>query len=73
MILRMIALEVMEQNGIDPEKRQQMAKKIEEDYVNEVNSMFITREKGKRTISLDPEFLVDQELRNIENDSLLKT
>lgn len=61
MILRIIALEVLKKHGIDAEKRHSIAVEIEDDYINEISKIFVDRGKVERTISLDPEFLIESD------------
>lgn len=72
MILRIIALEVLKNHDIDAEKSHLIAVEIEDNYINEISKMFIDRGKAERTISIDPEFLIEQEIRKVEDDFPLR-
>lgn len=69
MILKLLALEILRKHGIESEERHLIAAEIESDYNDAINEMLIELgPKEKNAIQLDPEFLVDQEIRKIEDD-----
>lgn len=61
MVLKMIAAQVLIEHGMYEKAALKYAGEIEDAYLAETSKMFVDRGKVERTISLDPEFLIESD------------